>query len=327
MRSLVELFKKSEEFDHVRLLKGLYDDYGKRKEETTRILDDNLREIHEFIKNTNLNEVCVSLDDRDVDQAAAYYAVKYNQDVTCSILEDGMGAYWDYSSNWSPHKHPLLHAIRQRVVHGFRYQRNIEAYGDSKYISKIYTIFPTLLSSKYREFIKSSIPSSPILNLRNSEKYTEYLETAGLNVKEVGNLDILLLLPKIDSQSENSEQALLSELVSKLNNAGLTVGTKCHPRQEKTDNSISGTIAIPQSIPAELVLVHPRTDIQAVIGGSSTVYLSSNWLLEGIDSISIRELLPNLYTSSRGNDELNQIMKSLGVIFPNTISEVVEATI
>jgi len=316
---LIELFRKTDQFSHVRLLPGLYTDYGKKKEDTVGILDNNIHEISEYIQNRDLEEVCVSLDDRDIDQAAVYYAKSANQNVTCSILEDGLGAYRDYSSSWNPHAHPLLHTIRQLVIHKFIYQRNIPVYGDSKYISQIHTTFPTLLRSHYKDFTKRGISPRPVIELGNSEECSEYLEESGLDIEKLADIDILILPPKVDSLDRNSEKTLLSELLSELNSFGLTPGIKYHPRQRNTSDVFEEAVIIPQSVPAELVLVHPRTDIQTVASGISTVFLSANWLLNEINVVSIDYILPEPHSPEMIDDELDRTLKSLGITFPDTI--------
>jgi hypothetical protein len=275
MQPLIKLFKKTDQFDNVFLLNSLYTAHGERKNRVNHILDNNIEEINEYIKSRSLDEVCVSLDDRDIDQAAVYYTKRSNQDATYSILEDGIGAYRNDFSNWNPHNHPLLHMIRQRVIHGFNYQRNVSVYGDSKYISHIYAIFPTLLSSHYKKFTKEAITPSPVLELGNSEECTEYLKQSGLDIEKLEKLDVLILSPKVDDSGGDSEKALLSEVVSKLHDSELITGIKHHPRQQNAGDIFPETVPVPQSIPAELVLVHQRSNIQAVVGGLSTVFLSS----------------------------------------------------
>jgi hypothetical protein len=302
----------------------LYGENGEKEEKKNHILDDNIREINKFIKNNTLQEVCVSLDDRDIDQAAVYYAKKGNQEVTCSILEDGLAAYKDYSSNWTPHSYPLLHMIRQRVIHGFRYQRNISVYGDSNHISQIYATFPALLSSHYKEFIKSSVDPSPILELANSKEYTEYMEKSGINIKRLKDIEILFLCPKMDNLNKNSHKALLSDLIAELHSSGLNIGIKYHPRQQNAGDIFPEATTIPQSIPAELILIHAHTEVQAVVGGVSTVFLSSNWLLGGIEVVSIDYILTEAHTTETTGEEVSRALESLGVTFPKTIFELIK---
>jgi hypothetical protein len=321
---LVDMIERTGVFDSHTMVTSIYDTPDVQKEKVTRLRlsSRHTSQIAELINRTEVDEVCCSLDDRDVDQAAIHFARDKNPQTVCSLIEDGMGAYTDGHTYWHPYPLPRLHWLYHYLRFGYRYEK-ITYYGQKDEISRIYCLHEELLRDEYEAFEKVTPSADPLQDLGETIVLQEYFDTIGLDRRHLDEIDVLVLFPKV-SNFNNDATEIFNEIIYDIERAGLRVGIKPHPRQKNTQELTDiGTqpVLLPQAIPAELLLVAAGSSLSAIIGELSTFLYSAKWIDKEVKVFTVYPMLQERGIVDDPPQRAKDMLTEVGVVTVNNRAE------
>ncbi len=292
----------------------------------------NINKLTTFIREHEITEVCGVLGDRDITQAAMQCAVNTSDNTVCSIIEDGGAAYIEDTLSWIPYTFPRLHKILYYILFRYNYEtisfdgeHRVDYYGDLEYISKIYATNPEYLSSNYNGYSKEQVQPDSVISLANTAPVDNYFSKHGFENGHDADINAVLLVPP--GCKDEQMRTLLHRAVQTAVSDGSTIGIKFHPREKRShliEFDYDDVVEIPRQMPVELFVLYYRETIDVVIGNLSTGLTSIKWLCEDMSVVSMSELSIEAGITDYADEDIQQLLRNVGVLFPSSVSEIKE---
>ncbi len=301
-------------FTQITLLNGVYGEASM----VHRILTvrKNITQISRFISKCKVDRVYVFNDSRAEGQAALHFSTKNNNRTLGTYVEDGWAAYSSFTKKLS-----FLKVILGKLLYGSWWE-NVRVYGTSRSIKEVKVIYPQFVRPEIRSRKVSQIPKQDMLNLKNYDFLHKYLESFGLNFRDLSQIEGILLVSHSEILRQYSTyMAVLQDLVVLAENSGLRIAIKYHPRESEQMKEFPVTngkkmVLLPQSLPIEVVYILTGANIKVVIGDVSSSLLTAKWLLQNATVISMASVMdfqhPVLY----------EIFNKLGIIIADSTERV-----
>lgn len=193
----------------------------------------------------------------------------------------------------------------KKLTYGFWWKNPITI-GGSEWIKEVHVAFPELIHPLLLNKKIHCLDSQQFQTVPIKELSAEILKQYQVNKQSLSNLDVLITLPHesiFQKQSNYSERIIT--LVQQLQQRGLSVSAKYHPRNSTPDKlnlSKAGVNIQPAQavIEALLTLLPPGSSI---VGDMSSTMLITRWLRNDI----------NVYYLNTSNTSLTHILHSTGV--------------
>jgi len=270
---------------------------------------DTLKKIYEDV---NFDRVYTCNDGKAQSQLLQYICKKNNG--TNIYIEDGSEVYND---SYLP-SFPLHESLFYNLYFGKWYDR-ISVLGDYKYTDEIRVLKPELVREELKHKKIKPINLDNFLNLK----------TTGLTGAILGEFDIglpldeeytILFLPHSFFTKEKGLFQFYKKIHSMLTDDDRKIILKYHPREKNhyLGRGNNNVIVLPQSLPSEVLILQMIDNPPVVIGDISTCLLTSKFLKNEIQVISLINII------DMESKNLKKVFKKIGILMPNTKAELIE---
>jgi hypothetical protein len=265
--------------------------------ERKKIIRQNIRTLRSFCRSNDVSRVYAVVDNKEVDQAAMFFASKYGRTATATHIEDGTFDYCSNTTGWSSYRWQWLNTLVYKMLFGFEWS-NVSVYGTSKYIDEVYGLYPNFLRPELQSMPCNRISPEPLQQIEWQLGLQDFFNRQGISNQEVRDLDALLLVPSLRHISNDQLREPILNLHSVLLENGLNVGIKYHPRESPSrqlDLLNKRSYVMPRTTPLELIYIHPEISLDYILGNISTALVSVLWILDDIEVGSYYSLISDWY--------------------------------
>ena len=215
-------------------------------------------------------------------------------------VEDGLAAY---TSAIKHNENKFLKTLLAKGLYGVSWKGRFSLGLDPR-LDAMAATFPSYVHEDYRHLQCETIDSSDCLPWLH-EWVSAYSSKSDM-FEDVGNIDVLVLLPHSDSLTEdNSLLSHINDIIEYLISQDNLIGVKYHPRESKSYvDQQHELLQLPKSIPAEFIYID-NPELSKIIGTTSTALLSAKWL----------NINAEVYAIGRGNinSEILHLWDCLGI--------------
>jgi len=212
---------------------------------------------------------------------------------------------------------PFHESIFYKLYYGPWHER-IEVLGNYRYTDEIRALRPDLVREELKGKKIESINRESLLDLKRTGLTESILNEFGSDLTSE-ETDVILFLPHSDFVKQKDLLSLYRNIVEMLVEQNKKILLKYHPREKEHyltegDNSL----AIPQSLPAEILILQMIGDPPIIIGDVSTCLLTSKFLKEEIEVISLIKII------DMESKNLKKAFDQIGVKMPKNDYELTE---
>lgn len=290
---------KSSPFKTTRQYYGRY----KKLAEKLKSRRETFQKLQQLIQELQPTHLFIGNDRRIEFQYSMAQCQKHGISCTGHYMDEGVFTYTGRKASSSISDKYLDNAIK-KLTYG-NWWRNPPTIGGSEWISEVHVAFPELIHPLLRTKVINHLDSNQFKSDELTELSERILQQCQISSESVRDLDVLLTLPHESIFEHNTDyENRIQELISGLQDKGVRIAAKYHPRNSKEDLlnlGESNVKVIPSAavLEALLTVLPERT---AIIGDMSSTMLITRWL---------REDMPVYYLND-DDQRLTQILQSIG---------------
>ena len=169
--------------------------------------------------------------------------------------------------------------------------------GIGEVIDEIHLIAPKLVRREWLSHNLVELSPDHLHQLAKTDLPEIYLQIAGCSIEELTDIECFVILSRSDGVASDLVKYVdtVNELLGMAKDQGLKIGAKYHPKEQERDYMMLGEkswiVEMPRELPSELLFIVNSTNLQYVLGDTSTALLSGPWLLPKCAIISFADLV------------------------------------
>ncbi|MCO6441872.1 MAG: hypothetical protein J5I81_12500 [Nitrococcus mobilis] len=207
---------------------------------------------------------------------------------TVHAVEDGAVAYTDMTMTAT-----YFERLQSKLLFGPA-ALSVTVEGSSPHIDSFYARYPNQLRRELRSRPVAALPSGGLHLFDRLAWPATYVQRLEIDPECLHCDTVMLLAHSSNFKRRPDYGQRLREIVAQLVATEGRLAVSYHPREKRPDwlglGSLSATL-IPQAVPAELVYLFNRGNLQAVYGDIGTSLMTARWLLPQASTISLMDTL------------------------------------